>query len=79
MHDLSAGTAKGEFMHSMMLKKARRELEILRQNEKEARDEVIRLQDLFRQQKTMYKIRFVTTHEKHLKEIDHLKRQKTEN
>lgn len=71
--------SQDSFMNNVLIKKQRNELESLKEHEKEAREEVIRLQELIRSQRMFFKMRFVIIHEKHLKDIDHLKKQLTEN
>ena len=46
---------------------------MLKVNEKEARDEVLRLQDVIRTYRFMYKFKEVLTAEKHQYKIDNLK------
>ena len=55
------------------------QLETLKVNEKQSRDEVDRLIDIIRRQRLMNKFKEVLTHEKHQFKIDNLKQQLTSN
>lgn len=55
------------------------ELETLKQNEQESRQEVLRLQDMIRKNRILNKFKEVLTAEKHAFKIDNLKQQLTSN
>jgi hypothetical protein len=59
--------------------KRRAELEALKANEKEARQEVLALQDIIRKQRLMNKFKEVLVAEQHQFKIDNLKQQLTSN
>lgn len=61
------------------IKALREELEALKLNEKDAREQVVRLQDMTRRQRLLHKMREVVANERHERKIDHLKQQLTEN
>lgn len=72
--DVPAGHSEDAFLQSITLKKQRDELESLKMNEKEARESVLRLQELLRKQRILHKMRDVAVHEKHLLDVEHLKK-----